>query len=400
MQYSQLHELNEYLIQRFNDRIDYIKKIKPHMAEIDYKNFSIIKSQIIQFMCDVEDDLRQSSQSLKTMKAHEKEILDELSFCNSELKKLTNSSNNKAMKNSSEDRLALEELNEKYSQLMKENLNIKKKELEKDSIVIDLNDKKLLLEKQLKLKDETIKRLEATIEGKKQKNSDTFSQTKSPLKPSQSYNYLNSENNPLIESKDILTEVTGGNESGNLLSLNSINNRQSSISNTLKTIMSEREKQKGKINLTINDHLREKNQQQELPPSNAVSRLTTTRNEKVDIMNKISELVKKINYDINLYDHLYKVFGREFIHKLVTTEIKNDYIERISKCVENYEENKLKTGKSNNYSKTISKDFSTPVDTPLENNRNNKKSTSLSSLRKSYNDGTLRTNEMNTNGKY
>ena len=93
MQYSQLHSLNNHLILRFKDRLDYIKTIKPHIVDINYQNFNILKSQIIEFMSDVEDDLRQSSQTLKTMQAKEIELIDSLNDANIEIGNLKKNSN-------------------------------------------------------------------------------------------------------------------------------------------------------------------------------------------------------------------------------------------------------------------------------------------------------------------
>ncbi len=429
---KEINELNEYLIQRFNDRSDFINKIRPHIIEIDFNNFNLIKSQILEFMSDVEDDLRQSSQSLKTMQTHEKEILECLNTCMHELTRAN-------IKGVPEEKLAFDNLNENFSEVMKENLNIKKKDLEKDTLIVELTERKNFFERQLKNRDEIIRQLEGQMEFQKiDFKSSTgslqqlFNKTSSPKinflqsvsqQSNNNLNNLNTENNPILESNNNLSEYNNTNNvmlmnkesnkdvftlvnqsilanlnnnsnNSNIINNNGNNingnnsglmlNKPSSVSSTLKNIMNEREKQKSKINNTIETHLRAKspspeknsesvNKIRSLSPNSINTNVNpnpananSISLDKRDLVNLIPELVKKINSDVNIYDHLYKIFGREFIHKLITTDIKEEYIDKIYKCVQNFDENRIKPEKSNRgHSKNNSRNIASPVESDI-----------------------------------
>jgi len=426
MHYKQLRELNDYLLSRFKERVDYINIIRPHIAEVESKNFSILKTQLMEFLNDVVDDLRQSTQSLKTMQAHENEILENLNSKELELHLLKSKNSKDSYNNNNYNRnnynynsTNIENLEEKYSELMKENLNIKKKELDKDILIIELNDKKNYLERQLRLKEETIQRYESQFKSDSDNNiniNNAYVEDQSTNKKANNVNnpnYLNSEM-IVIENNNINTD---NNESGNVLSLNSINNRPNSVGNTLKNIMTERELQKNKINNAINEHLSSSktsklqlipeseeikvNQNVEInsnaysPRNNNITNLSThNENDKQESMiNKISDLVRKINSDSQIYDHLYKIFGREFIHKLVTSVINDEYVEKIYKSVQNFEQNRSKPNFKYDFksSASHSKNKSLAGNEGENNNLNNFGKMSLSSLRSSHNESNFKT---------
>jgi len=127
--------------QRFEERILYLNDFHNNLNEIkNPERFYTYKGEIINLLLELEDDLRINVQNNKIQQTQQNEMLEDMNTLQEEIKKLAK--NNQSLKN------IITDLNESFTQAMKDNLTFKKSIVDKDSKIKDLVDQVNQVEKE------------------------------------------------------------------------------------------------------------------------------------------------------------------------------------------------------------------------------------------------------------
>lgn len=361
----------ESAVIKFEEKCKRLSNIRNELFEISsYDEFKKVRNNLVQQLLDYENEFRHINVCLKTLLVNNKELRLSIEALEDQINGIEQKNNVLVVQN--------KDYNEKYNQIAKDITSLASNNKNKDLRMIESQEKNDILENRinelerllnnyendnenLKRRIDILKRENNILKAENKLNSLSASKSKQYDERANYYygypmgdRHINSQNSNL-SNKALRERELSYEESENNFHYNYVYNSKSDYK--VSTVAQDREVSPDIINSNIaienrlsptkQMHLADKTlieHKEEKPVKDTVK--TEEKNDtveknikseaKLDRASIISELVLKIFASKDLTDQLRNKLGNDFIPKLISNDVNNDFIHKIEKYIEEF----------------------------------------------------------------